>query len=508
VIRLARRAGALLLFAAAAATAGCATAGAGRSSGAAPAADEPLRADTALSAGDAAQAAYARAFEALKKADAGRDAGNLDEARAEWTRAADGLLAAEKAGASSWRLALSYKAAALLRQAGSYDRTAELASKVARDPAADDRSRALGWHLAAEALANVASAQARAGKLPPVRLLFADQRGSAPLAPQPPPGAWKSFVEAVDAYLAISQADPDLSRPAEQQTLPSPARLAVGAAKVVYAFDDIPEARRRLEAALARWPEDTEALAEAIPLSLQTFLVPGDRTGHAAAAARLQHLIDERSAKAEGKAREGFARAQGELEKALSGAAFLAAQKLLEAGKPADAAQAFEAVAADGSSADAASALHNAAIAWDRAGDPAKAAAARDRILREHADSRLAPSAALTLAAYQAKKGDHAAAASIYGDFLERWPEHANRCIAMQNVASELDSAHRAGDAAERYLAFGKDPGCARADPAVAVIALRRARTLFDQAGKPVRAKEAAAAAEAIGKRTAKEKGT
>ena len=486
---------------------GCATAGGGRPGTARPA-DEPLAPGTSLSTGDAAQGAYVRAFEAVKRGDAARDAGNLDQARAEWTSAADGFLAAERAGASGWRLALSYKAAKLLGQAGDYDRTAALASGVARDPAADDRSRALGWHLAAEALANAGAAQAKAGKLPPVRLVFAEQRGNAPLAPQPPPGTWKSFVEAVDAYLAASDSDPDLSRPPEQQTLPSPARMAVGGAKVFFSFDDMPEARRRIEAALTRWPGDVDALVEAIPIYLQTFLVPGDRAGHEAAAARLQQLIDERSAQAQGKAKEGYSRAQDELRKATSGAAFLAAQKLLDAGKPADAAQAFEAVAADGTSADAASALHNAAIAWDRAGDPVKAASARDRLLREHSDSRLAPSAALTLAAYQAKKGDHATAARIYGEFLDRWPEHGNRCIAMQNVASELDAVHRFAEAGERYLAFGRDPACSRADPGVALIALRRARTLFDQAGKAARAKEAAAAAEALAKKPSKEKGT
>lgn len=487
---------------------GCATAGAGRRAVPVVPADQPLEAGTALSAGRAAQDAYARAFEAMKRGDAARDASNPDQARAEWTSAADGLLAAEKAGAAPWRLALGYRAAQLLGKAGEYDRTAALATRLAKDPAADNRSRALGWHLAAEALANAATAQVRAGKLPPVKLLFAEQRGAAPLAPQPPPGTWKDFVDAVDAYLAVSQADPELSLPAEQRTLPSPGRLAVGAAKVLYSFDGIPEARRRVEAALARWPDDTEALVEAIPFYLQTFLVTGDRAGHQAAVARLQQLVDERSARAEGKAKEGFARAQEELKKATSGAAFFAAQKLLDAGKPADAAEAFEAVATDGASADAASALHNAAIAWDRAGDAVKAAAARNRILREHPDARVAPSAALTLAAYQARKGDHGAAARIYGDFLERWPDSANRCIAMQNVASELDAVRRSAEAAERYLAFGRDPICSRADPGVAVVALRRARTLFELAGKPARAKDAAAAAEALARKPAKEKGT
>jgi hypothetical protein len=504
------RAGYALAVLLAATAAGCATTRPRPAPTVVPArpADEPLEAGTALGSGAAAQGAYAAALEAMKRGDAAREAGNQDAARAEWTRAADGLLAAVKAGASEWRLPLSYQAAVLLGKAGDFERTASVASAVARDPGADERSRALAWHLAAEALVNVGTAQAKAGKLPPIQLTFAEQRGAAPIAPQPPPGTCKSFVEAVDAYLAVSQADPDLSRPADQQTLPSPGRLAVGAAKVFYSFDDMPEARRRLEAVLTRWPDDPQALVEAIPLYLQTFLVVGDRAGHLAAVARLQKLLQERSAGAEGKAKEGYAHAQDELDKASSAAAFIAAQALLDAGKPGDAAQAFEAVAANPGSADAAGALHNAAIAWDRAGDSVRAAAARDRILREHADARVAPSAALTLAAYQAKKGDHAAAARIYADFLERWPDHPNRCIAMQNVAAELDVARRPAEAAERYLAFGRDAACSRADPGVAVVALRRARTLFDLAGKPARAKEAGAAAEAMTRKPAKEKGT
>ncbi|HTT69911.1 MAG TPA: hypothetical protein VMG32_01705 [Anaeromyxobacteraceae bacterium] len=470
-------------------------------------ADEPLEPGTTLRAGEAAQAAYGTAFESLARGDAARDGGDLDQARKEWSAAADGLLRAEAAGASAWRLTLRYQAAQLLGRAGAYERSAQLAAGVARDPEADEDSRAMGWHLAAQALVNVATAEARAGTLPPVRLLFADQRGPGPLAPQPPPGAWKSFVEAVDAYLSVCDADPTLSRPPEEQTLPSPGRLAVGASKVSYAFDDMADAQRRLAAVFSRWPSDAEALVEAIPLYLQTFLVTGDRQGYQAAAERLGQLLEEELAKAEGRSRDLFARAQDELKKAVSGAALLAAQKLFDAGKSAEAAEAFEAVAADPSSPDAASALHNAAIAWDRAGDPARAAGLRERILQEYPDSRVAPSATLTLAAFQAKKGDHAAAAKLYGDFLDRWPEHGNRCIAMQNVAAELDLAHRAADAADRYLTFGRDPVCSRANASVALIALRRARALFDQAGRPARAREAAAAADALARKP-KEKGT
>lgn len=470
-------------------------------------ADERVTVDRALQAGDPAQLAYVRAFEAKTRGDAARDAGDLEQARNEWTSAADGLLAAERAGAASWRLPLGYRAAELYARAGASDRAGELAARVARDPAANERSRAMAWHLAAQAYASQASDAVRAGKLPPVKVLYAEQRGPEPLSPQPPPGAWKSFLDAVDAYLAVCQADPDLALPAGDQPLPPPQRLALAAARATFAFDDMAEARRRLEALFDRWPGDADVVQEAMPLYLQTFLAQGDRPGHQAAVARLRALLESQAdaadARGDAKGKEACARALEELQRNDSAAAFAAAQKLLDQGKPGEAAQAFEAIAADGASADAAGALHNAAIAWDRAGDPVRAAAARERIVRERPDAKVAPSATLQLAAYQSRKGDHAAAAKLYGDFLDRWPDHANRCIAMQNVASELDTAHKGADAGERYLAFGKDLACSRSDPALALTALRRARVLFEAAGKPARAKDAAVEAT---KKPAKEK--
>jgi hypothetical protein len=469
-------------------------------------ADEPLGPGRALGAGDPAQLAYGRAWEGRKRGDAARDAGNLEQARTDWTSAAEELLAAERAGASGWRLPLGYRAAELLFRSGNGERAAELAARVARDPAADERSRALAWHLAAAAHASDAADLAGAGKLPPVKVLFAEQRGPEPLSPRPPPGAWKSFVDATDAYLAVSEADPDLALPAADQPLPPPQRLALAAARATFAFDDLAEARRRLEALLDRWPGDADVVQEATPLYLQTFLVQGDRAGYQAGAARVRQLLEAQAgaAEARGDARgkEAFARALEELQRQESAAAFAAAQRLLDAGKPAEAAQAYEAIATEGAPSDAAGALHNAAIAWDRASDPARAAAARERIVRERPEAKVAPSATLQLAAYQSRKGDHATAARLYGEFLERWPDHANRCIAMQNVASELDTARKGGDAGERYLAFGKDPACARSDPALALTALRRAKVLLEAAGKPARAKEAAAAADAVRKPT------
>jgi tetratricopeptide (TPR) repeat protein len=452
----------------------------------------PLAPETQLAAGDGAERAAALGWEAVKRGDAAREAGKLDEARAEWTRGADHLLAAA-AESPRWRLALGFRAAELLRRAGDDERAAGAAARIAADPAADPLSRAMARHLEAQALHDLGAAQAKAGKLPSGRPLFADERNGAAPAPRPLAGTWKRFVEAVEAYLPLSATVTEPAPPVAGPPLLSPARLAVAAARVRLAFDDVAGARGRLAEAMERWPDDHEAAAEAIPLYLQTYLVAGDAAGFRAEAARLAAALAARAEKADDPTeRAGVAREQEELEKALSDADFGAANRLLEAGKPGEAAEVFEAIASRGDAADAAGALHNAAIAWDRAGEPARAQAARARILEAYPESRVAPTNALFLAAEQARRGDHPAAAKLYGQFLERWPEHGSRCIALQNLAVELDAARRGAEAAERYLAFGKDAACAKADPKVALVALRRARTLFDAAGKPARAREAA----------------
>ena len=175
---------------------------------------------------------------------------------------------------------------------------------------------------------------------------------------------------------------------------------------------------------------------------------------------------------------------QEALARAGAGARFAAAERLLAEGKAADAARAFEAIAVEAGAVDPANALHNAAIAWDKAGEPAKAAALRERIVSEHAASPVAPDDALSLAAHHSRAGDHLAAARTYEGFLSRWPAAPTRCVALQNVASELDVAGRPAEAGARYLAFGRDEGCTKGQPELAARALVRAGNLFEAQAK------------------------
>ncbi len=469
--RTTRDLGAVLVLALASA---CATAGK-------PAAEQIRQAEHGLPAAtEFADGPERAAYAAAHAHEAKGDAANGDQARAEWAQAGQGYAAlAEKPQAADWRVPLRHRAAELLVRAQRWEKAAEVAGALVADAQASDASKAVGARLAATAALGAASAQAKAGQLEKLELGL-----SGPRKERVQPAAWKRVVDAADAYFSRAAADPETRKaPADRRPGPSPAELALVAAEVSYTYGDLDGARRRFEAVMERWPSDAEVLEQAIPPYLATFLARGDRDGHDAAVDRLRERVAA-AAKSSGKEKEAFARIQDGLARARAGARFGAAERLLAQGKPVEAAQAFEAVAAEAGVGEPANALHNAAIAWDRAGDPAKAARVRERILKDHAAAPVAPEDALSLAAHRSRAGDHLGAARLYEDYLSRWPQSPNRCLALRNAASELDVGGRPAQAATRYVAYGGDAACAKASPDVAARALVRAGRLFEAQAK------------------------
>ena len=108
----------------------------------------------------------------------------------------------------------------------------------------------------------------------------------------------------------------------------------------------------------------------------------------------------------------------------------------------------------------------------------------RERLLRDYPEAPVTAEDVLRLAAQRSRQGDHPNAARLYGEFLRRWPDSPSRCVALRNVASELDQADQVTDAAARYLAFGKDARCAKADPSIAARALVRAGRIYEAEAK------------------------
>jgi hypothetical protein len=437
-------------------------------------ADQGLPAAAELGEGaEATDLEAARAEEAK-----GEAAGNASEpARAEWASAAGRYAAlAERPAMADWRVPLRHRAAALLLKAQRWEEAAAAAQAIVADPQASEASKAIGARLAATARIGAANAAVKAGQLEKIDL-GADGKGGA----RPPPAAWQRVVEAADAYLARVDADPEARRAAADWP-PSGSELALAAAGVRYAYGDADDARKRLEVIVDRWAGDAELVSRAVPLYLATFLARGDHAGYVAAIDRVRERLGREVAK-EPARQEALAKQLDALARARASARYAAGEELMRQGKPGEAARTFTAVAEEGA-ADAPNALHNAAVAWDAAGEPAKAAALRERLVKDHPDAPVTAEDALRLAAFRAREGDHAAAASLYDEFLRRWPHSPSRCVALRNVATELDRGERPAEAAARYLAFGGDAGCAKAEPDIAARALVRAGRLFEAQAK------------------------
>jgi hypothetical protein len=428
-----------------------------------------------------------------------QDEGSLDKARAEAGAAAAGYAAfADSFAASEWRIAIRYKAAELHLFARQPDRAAALADRVGADPDASAPTRAMAAQLSAVAWRDVALARIKAGQLEAVKLPSAEARAGAPLAPRPLPEPWARFVAAIDAFVPLWEKHPEAAkRPADRNLAITPWLGSLVAAEQEYGADEVAAARRRLEGIVARWPGELDVMEGAVQLLLKALLVLGDEPGFEAAVARLpKELRAQGAAAADGPAKERWAKLADAVVQAGQKRAFAAARRLVEGGRDADGAAAFERLAeAWSGSPDASLALFNAAIAWDKAGEPGKATSAREALVERYGDSEKAPLAQLQLAGGASKRGDHPLAARRYALFVERWPEAANRCLALQNLGYELDVQGERAAAAERYLAFGTTPACAKERPNDVAKALYRSGKLYVDGQQKAKAKEAFEAA-------------
>lgn len=470
-----------LVFAAA-----CATAGQG---GGKPAvvhqADERIPPLTAFQPGEE-RIAY---NDALSKEQAGwrlEQDGKAEQARQPLDAAARGFLAfAQKYPKTGWDLAFRFHAADLLRRAGQADEATSLAEQVANDPRANPKSRAMAW-------LQVANAMTVAGKLEPLKIEALAEGERA--APSEPPAPWKRYVDAADAYLQTL--GPATQEPPDR--ILGSGQLALVSARVAYATGQMDDARQRLATILDRWSNEPQAFQGAAPLYVQTFLATGDRNGAAQAIDRVKQIATAQAQKAsDQEARGTYQKVAADTEKTATAMRYQQAKALLEEGKAEDAAREFEALAQQGTG-DAPAALVAAAVAWDKAGNARRGLELRQQVVEKHGDSKVAPGAALQIAAALSKQGDHVGAAGAYAMHAQRWPDDPNHCTALRNGAVELDVGKRGADAAQRYAAFGKDSRCVQAAPDVAALALYRAGQLFQQAKKKTDARDAYEAAAAV----------
>jgi hypothetical protein len=411
-------------------------------------------------------------------------AGDTAGAREPLEAAARAYLAFVDRYHGGWDVTLRYHAADLLRRAQAFDDAASVAEKLAADPAANQKSKAMAWLEAA-------NAQVGAKKLEALKIVPASERGGKAAEPQQVPDVWKRFSDAADAFLQSPQA----SQASPRDRVLTDGQLALIAGRVAFAYDDLETARNRLGLVVERWPDESRVFESAAPLYVQTYLVSKDWDGAQSAMDKVRDAARAQLDRAtEQDARAAYQKVLNDTQHVASTVRYDQAKALLDAGKAQEAAQAFEALGNE-QGGDQAAALVSAAIAYDKAGNAERAAELRRQVVEQHADSRVAPGAALQLAAYLSKKGDHQGAAQTYALHTQKWPEDSNHCAALRNGAVELDLAKKSAPAADSYRAFGMDGRCAQASPDVAALALYRAGQLYKAANRRADARDAFTAA-------------
>ncbi len=437
-------------------------------------------------------------YEHARLGDMSRASGNLDQARAEDRAAAEGFANfADKFTGSEWRLVFRSIAADRYLRGADWAAAASEAKKLIDDPQSNDTSRAIGARYAAGAWQQVATAETRAGRIEPLRELYALQRKGQEPKPRVPPDPWKRFVEYTDLYESLWKLDPQAKPDTAGGAGIDPAGMALFAARVEFAYDNIEDARRRFDAVINAWPSRADILETAVPLYLETFVVLKDDPGFEAAVVRMRALVEVEAGKAAAAAKapsatpeqkkdaEGLAKLEAQLAKQQQGLGFNAAKRLLDAGQYAGAAAAFEKFADENrDNPDAPNAYYNAALAWEKAKEPRKALALRERILADYPDSKIAPQTVLAVAATKAREKDHAGAQKLYQSYLDWWPQAPQRCLALYNLGVEVESQGRKLEAAQKYKAFAAEESCLKEDADNSARVLFHAGDLFLEAKK------------------------
>lgn len=449
-----------------------------------------------------------------------RLSGKLDSAASEDKIAADTIVSfVNKYPNHRLRIVFLRMAAGRYLQAKEWELAAEAAQRMMSDPKGLPVTKAIGARYASGAWQMLAVQEMRSGKIPQLKLQPSTARGGAAPSPRVPDRAWKMFVEAADTYEKNRDADPSSKLSAEERRAQGGAdlgQLQLIAAQVEFGYDNIEDAQKRFGRVIEMHPSRGDLLEAAVPYYLDTFRILKDPKGLEAAATRLEPAVA-----AEAKKAAELAAAPGATEEQKKNAAALAklATELKEGSKGSDynnagallakadaaakegkadaaamyreSAALFEKFAAENkTSPDASSALFNAAIAHDKAKDGKKAIAARELLVKDYPDAKVVPQTLLLLGANLAASREYAASVKYNQEYLARWPDAPQRCLAMQNLGVALQETKKPAEAAAVYVKFASDPGCGGEDPNTTARVLYSAAKMQVDAKKPAEAKK------------------
>lgn len=464
----------------------------------------------------------------LDRAMRDRLSGNVDNAAAEDKIGADYLVNfVNKYTNHRLRIVLLRMASTRYLAAKEWEKGAEAAMRMINDPKAKPVTKAIGAQYASGAWQMVAIQEMRSGKIPMLKLQPSNTRNGAAPSPRPVDRPWKLFVEAADVYDANKDADPAAKLPPAERAARGAAddgQLMLIAAQVEFGYDNIEDAQRRFKKVIETYPGRADLMETAVPYYLDTYRILKNPKGVEAEAGRLEPILTAEAKKAAAAAAEPGATAEQkkaaasldriatELREGSKGSDYNTAAELMakadaaaKEGKP-DAAKGYQDAAAlfqkfateNKTSADAPSALFNAGVALDKAKEPKKAVAVREALVAGYPDAKVIPQTLLLLGTSLATAKEYPGAVKYLQEYLNRWPESPQRCLAMQNLGVALQESKRGVEAGSVYLKFAADPGCAKEDPNTTARVLYSAARVFHEAKKVPEEKKALQALVAV----------
>ena len=110
--------------------------------------------------------------------------------------------------------------------------------------------------------------------------------------------------------------------------------------------------------------------------------------------------------------------------------------------------------------------------------------------MKDYPDAKVVPQTLLLLGANLAASKEYAASVKYNQEYLSRWPDAPQRCLAMQNLGVALQETKKPAEAAAVYVKFATDPGCGGEDPNTTARVLYSAAKMQVDAKKPADAKK------------------
>jgi len=386
---------------------------------------------------------YTAAIFRHRQAQAFKGEGRLSDARENYRAAAQAYEQyLDRFPKSSNAYDFGFYLAECLFYSGEYVRAAEQYETV-RDSTVNNE------HLEAAALSAVITyeklveQQVDRGSIPEYPLDTAKERAGRPVEPKDLAQIRSQLVDASDRYLTLI---PDGER--------SPA-IAYRAAEVYYRHDRFPEARRRFEDIVSKYPTD-EVAQYASNLIIESYLAVEDWEA-------VEKVSNRLMAVAEGSESDDIRREEfvDQLQTFKVGAQFKQAEKYDAAGEYEKAADTYVRLVDENPDHEFADkALFNAAIAYEKVKRFDTASRVYDRIYEKYPASDLAPRALFRVGINAEKGFDFDSAVAAYQRLSRRYPDSTNRADAMYNMAVVQENMQDYEAAARTYRRYATEfPG-------------------------------------------------